>query len=209
LALERWAPYCERNWLNDSGDVFSPEMKVKRFLDSLAYILLAGNRDGIETDYRRVMHAKREIPESSCPSYVRNIMYGSGSVSKNVAIEEKAQFNALTEILDLAAEKYETPQKPSKTESLFQKRNRLGIHGGTWCRVDTAGQFRIGNEVYKISDQAIPYQPIQTEYGEYYPMDRILACDGKFYDMNLDEVEVYPVGGWIAAEDHPWWNEMH
>lgn len=183
-------------------------MKVKRFLDSIGYFLLAGFRDGIETDYKRIMHAKREIPESSCPSFVHNLMYGSGTVSAGLMREEMDQFRAMTDVLDAAAEKYDAPRQP-KQESMFQKRNRLGIHGGTWCRVDTAGQFRIGDEVYKISDQAIPYQPIQTEYGEYYPMDRILACDGKFYDMNLDEVEVYPVGGWIAAEDHPWWNDMH
>ena len=55
-------PYCERNWLNDYGDLYTPESKVKRLLDSLAYYLLLGYTDGIETDYRRVMHSKREIP---------------------------------------------------------------------------------------------------------------------------------------------------
>lgn len=199
--LDKWGAYCERNWLNDSGDMFPPEVKVKRLLDSLAYIYMDGYRDGIETDYRRIMHAKREIPESSCPSSVRNIMYGSGGASKNVALEEQAQFQAMVELLDLAAEKYETPEKEKAPaqESLFHKRNRLGIHGGAWYRVDTDGRFWIGDDEYQISDQFGQYLPESTQYGDYYAMDRILASGGKFYDMNLDEVEVFRAGGLVQA----------
>ena len=175
-------------------------MKVKVFLDGIAYVMMAGNREGIETDYKRVMHAKREIPESSCPTSVRNILYGSGSVSAGVAVEEESQFAVLTEMLDAAAEPYEPIRKPIKySESKFQKKLRLVIHGGEWCRVDTDGYFWVGDKRYVISDQAVQYQPIQTEYDDYYSMDRILASGGKFYDMNYDEVEVFQTGGYIPA----------
>lgn len=160
---------------------------------------MAGNRSGIETDYRRIMHAKREVPESSCPSFVRNLMYGTGSVSPGVAKEEMMQFSVITEALDAAAERYET-RKPANTETKLQKKIRLGISGGEWRRVDTDGYFTVGNKTYRVSDQVVQYQPIETEYGDYYPMDRILASGGKFYDMNLDEVEVFQAGGIVPKE---------
>ena len=188
---EKWSDYCERNWLNDSGDLFSPETKVKRFLDTLSYFFLIGNMSGIETDYKQVMHAKREIPASNCPSSVDNLLYGSGSVSDAVAQEEWSAFNAMTERLDANAQKYET-QKASRQrrESLFSKHNRLGIRGGEWCRVDTDGVFEFGGRRYCIDSGEIQYQPIETDIGLLYDMDRILATEtGDFYDMRYEKVK--------------------
>lgn len=173
--------------------MYPPELKIKTFLDSVAYYLLAGNYQGIETNYKRVMHAKREIPASSCPSAIENLMYASGAVSDGIAREEEAQFEALLDRLDMLAEKYETPTRTVRRESLFHKKNRLGIHGGTWCPVDTDGIFLYDGVRYIIDDNAVQYQSIPTDYGDYYPMDRILASGGKFYDMNLDEVTVLRV----------------
>ena len=113
-------------------------MKVKTFLDGIAYLLMAGNRDGIETDYKRIMHAKREIPESSCPSSIRNIMYASGAAPDGVAIEEASQFAVITDLLDSAAERYEA-RKQAWSESKFQKKQRLG-----WIRTDISGLATTG-----------------------------------------------------------------
>ena len=188
--------------MNDSGDLFSPEMKVKRFLDSLAYLLLIGNTQGIETEYKEVMHAKREIPVSNCPSGIDNLLYASGGYTGNAEEEEIASFREMTERLDRRAQKYET-QKPvrKQDESKFQKKLRLGIHCGEWCTVDTENKFWFGKEHFLIDEKETQYQPVDTEYGEYYSMDKILASGGKFYDMNYDEVKVYRIGGIVSYAD--------
>ena len=147
--------------------------------------------EGIETEYKKLMHAKREIPESSCPKIIENLLYASGSTSDGVAVEEQAAFRAMIEKLDDRAKLYSAKsERASKRESLFHKRNRLGIHGGEWCRVDTDGVFEYAGRMYKIEENEIQYQPIETDYGDLYDMDRILAFDGKFFDMNYDEVRV-------------------
>ena len=182
--------------MNDTGDVYSPEYRVKRFLDSIAYFLLLGYTQGIETDYKRVMHAKREIPASSCPANIQNMLYAGGGLPESADREESARFRVMCEILDDRAAPYEA-QKTRKVniESGQHKRARLGIHGGEWLNVDTDGKFWYGKDRYQISDQAAQYAPIPTDYGDYYAMDRILASGGKFYDMNYDPVVVYHIGG--------------
>jgi len=163
----------------------------------MAYFMLAGYTDDIETKYKSVMHAKREIPVSCCPSGIENILYASGEFGDDIAVEERARFNDLLERLDERAESYEIkrPQRKVRQKSKFSKKLKLGIHDGEWCRVDTEGKFWVGNRQYIIDEQEIQYQPIPTEYGDYYAMDRILAANGKFYDMNYDEVSVRVIGG--------------
>ena len=171
-------------------------MKVKRLLDSLAYLLLRGNMDGVVTDYKEAMHAKREIPASSCPRSVENMLYATGASTDSTAKEEAAAFDILLDSLDDRAKRFvrKAERKPKK-ESLFHKKNRLGINGGQWVTVDTDGKFRVGDNFYMIDENEIQYQPIETEYGDLYDMDRILVSGGKFYDMNFDEVRVYQIGG--------------
>ena len=200
--LEKWSGYCDRNWLNDSGDLFSPESKVKRLLDSLAYYLLLGHTRDIETEYRRVMHAKREIPLSNCPSSIADLVYASGATVEHRHSDDALSFATMTQRLDEIAEAYEQQVKPKpvqKKESLFEKKLRLGIHGGEWCVVDTEGYFWCGQNRYHIADNAVQYQPVKTEIGDLYDMDRVLVSGGKFYDMNLDEVEVFQAGGIVQA----------
>lgn len=166
---------------------------MKRFLDSLAYFLMSGNMSGIETDYKRAMHAKREIPASSCPSEIENLFYASGEATGITRMEEADAFAAILSRVDRRAEPYAQP-KTRKTfpETRFHKHERKGIRGGEWCVVDTEGCFQYQGKQYHIPDQAVQYQPIETIYGNLYDMDRILASGGKFYDMNFDEVEVIP-----------------
>lgn len=166
---------------------------MKRFLDSLAYFFMSGFRDGIETDYKRTMYAKREIPDSSCPAYVENILYASGAISPGATREEEAVFATVLERLDAAAEKYTSlaaTAPASHRETRHEKLMRLGIRDGEWCRVDTENRFSFRGRDYIISDQAAGYRAVRTEYGDYYPMDRVLAAGGRFYDMNIEEVEV-------------------
>ena len=182
--------------------MYTPELKVKHFLDSLAYFILLGHTDGIETSYRRAMHAKREVPVSSCTSDIDNLLYASGVLTDNAHQDELAGFMNLLEKLDEQAMLYETKKVPRKRiRSRFSKKLKKGITGGKWCRVDTEGKFWVGNNQYKIEDNEAQYQPVQTEYGDYYAMDKILAANGKFYDMNYDEVRVVPVGGIVPWSD--------
>ena len=170
-------------------------------LDSLGYYLLLGHTDGIITDYKRVMHAKREIPVSSCPSNIENILYATSGGTETIDTDEEERFNLMLDRLDHKAEIYDGPRKPKKKiESGQHKRMRLGIHGGEWCLVDTDWKFWFNNEQYIINDQAVQYAPIETEFGKYYAMDKILASGGKFYDMNYDEVQVHKIGGVVPAE---------
>ena len=152
---------------------------------------MIGNTNGIETDYKKVMHAKREIPISSCPSSVDNIAYASGGVSSQVDRDERAGFDVMVSYLDERAKKYEQrrPQR-EQTESKFAKRRRLGIHCGEWRQVDTDGEFDYNGMRYRIDPSSEQYQPVETELGLLYDMDRILVTEYGFYDMNYDKVSV-------------------
>lgn len=162
-------------------------------MDSIAYCLLLGNTNGIETDYKQTMHAKREIPASNCPSFIENMLYASGSVSDASDREERAGFAVLLDNLDDRAEKYETQKvRRERKESLYHKHNRLGIRGGEWCQVDTDGVFECRGHKYQIPHDQYQYQPVDTEVGQLYDMDRILVTDdNRFFDMKYDEVKVH------------------
>ena len=100
---------------------------MKRFLDSIAYCMLIGNTKGIETEYKKVMHAKREIPASNCPSFVDNMLYASGGVEDESDRKEWAGFEVMVDELDERAEKYEAQKvRRERKESLYHKHNRLG-----------------------------------------------------------------------------------
>jgi len=164
-------------------------------LDSLAYYILLGHTSGIETEYKRIMNAKREIPVSSCPTNIENILYANGGSPDSIDTDEQERFNLMVERLDHKASRYDDHKKPKKKiESGQRKRMRVGIHGGEWLRVDTDGRFVFNNKQYIIDDQSVQYASVSTEYGDYYAMDKILASGGKFYDMNYDEVVVHRIG---------------
>lgn len=175
--------------------MFTPELKVKRLLDSLAYFILQLNMTGIETKYKQLVTAQREIPVSSCPKYIENFLYATGVSSEVTAREEEDAFNILLDSLGM-----EYKPKEPKQKSMFSKKLKLGIRNGVWCRVDTDGKFLFNNNEYLIDDQEIQYQPIQTAYGDYYAMDKILVADGKFYDMNYNEINVRRIGGILPYE---------
>lgn len=168
---------------------------MKRLLDSLAYYILLGHTNGIETEYKRVMNAKREIPVSSCPSNIENMLYANGGSPEIIDSDEQERFNLMVEKLDHKASRYDDQRKPrKKVESKYRKRMRLGIHDGEWLRVDTDGRFEFEGSLFIIDNQAVQYASVSTEYGDYYAMDKILASGGKFYDMNYDEVVVHKIG---------------
>ena len=164
---------------------------MKRFLDSVAYCLLLGQTKGIETDYKKAKHARREIPASSCPSFIGNMLYASGGVSDQADRDENAWFQEMLEEIDEKTEKHE-PVRVRKEfpESRFHKLRRIGIRGGQWCAVDTDGVFEFDGKKYRIDPDAAQYHSVETDLGDLYDMDRVLVVDGmQFYDMNYDAVD--------------------
>lgn len=192
--LENYGDYCDRNWLNDSGDLISPEMKVKGFLDRLAYFLLIGNTKGIETDYRAAVHNKTEIPVSSCPEYIEHMVYSSGGSSSEMDENDNSRFAGLLERLDEKAEKfkYEVAKK-TPVESKQQKRRRLRIPHGVWERVDTDNTFVHNGVIHMIKDTVEQYRPKLTRNGLLYDMDRVLVSDGRYFDQEYNEITEFVI----------------
>ena len=171
--------------------MFSPELRVKRFLDSIGYYLLYGQTDGIITSYKEAMHEAREIPASSCPGIVSNILYASGGATDETAREEDLNFRAMTEMLDMrrkpVPEKGKTPSMRRKLEMVREDNAGNEVYR---YRVDTDGYFLCGGELKQIRGVR-QYQPktVTRRSGEtdiLYDMDMILRCGDRWYDMRGD-----------------------
>lgn len=203
--LHRWSEYCNRNWISvNYGDPFCPENKVKLFLNGLAYFLMLGNTGGIVTDYKRVADGKREIPISSCPSYVEDLVYGTGSTLLPANDDEDAVFQATLERLDEKAKRY-CPSRKSKvkknahTNTRYDKIRRIKSLIGEnaeffYPTVNTLNEFTLNGEVYRIDDRVSSYsgKPVGKD-DIIYDMDKIICAvcpDGKVYyfDMNMDVI---------------------
>ena len=198
---EHWKEYCERNWISDNPeDIFCGENKVKVFLNGLGYFLFLGAMEGIETDYKKVVRGSRELPMSSCPSYIENTMYGIGSTIKKQ--EDADAFTRVLDTVDAKADKLASYYKrtaPQKVKAKvsetrydrFQKILReLGVSKAAFshARVDTEGRFTYSGHSYCVT--ARQYSPELTSAGEeYFAMDRIVCVDGiHFYDMEMRDV---------------------
>lgn len=205
--LDGWQDYCDRNWLNDDGeDLFAPELRVKRFLDSVGYYLLYGQMDGIVTTYKDVVNQAREIPVSSCPESVNNQLYASGGASDDR--EEQQSFRTMTEILDAKLPKKKTVPRPN-TVSRRRKLQRIREDNGgaeiERYRVGTDNFFWCGNDHLMIYNyDKYNAKVVNRRNGEtdiLYDMDTILRCGERWYDQNGDPIPdecIHPVGGIIC-----------
>lgn len=194
----KWKDYCQANWQSWSDDPYSPENRVKLFLNGISYFLMVGNTEGVVTDYKDIMNGKREIPISSCPSCVEDAVYGGGSTICTKSPDEDTRFDQMLDRLDFRASKVDK-SKPAKkkktitkTDRLREIRTRYGKCEFLYPIVDTENGFMLNGEKYVISDQAIQYAPKQTPQGELYDMDRIVCVvttDGvQFYDMDINRL---------------------
>lgn len=199
--LCRWTDYCNRNWISvNYGDPFCSENKVKLFLNGLAYFLMLGNTRGIVTDYKKVADGKREIPISSCPSYIEDLVYGTGSTlpSPNDSAENDA-FESTLARLDRKAERY-CPNKKTKkkapAQTRYDKIKRIKAIIGKaeyfYPSVDTTNTFELNGHSYKISDCVSCYSGKLVGADDVlYDMDKVICAvcsDGRtyFFDMNMD-----------------------
>ena len=106
--------------MGGDGKPGSPEQKIKRFLDSCAYLLLRDNPEGTLTDYKEVMHGRNEIDVSSCPSWIADRMDAGGCTLSGGMEDERTRFECLLDKLDSKVTALEN--KPAKRwEGLVDK----------------------------------------------------------------------------------------
>ena len=176
---------------------------MKAFLEGLVYFLILGDTEGIETDYKKVVRGSRELPMSSCPSYIEDSVYGAGITTTRA--EDDNRFEATVESVDAKLDKlssyYKKPpaKKPkahkgqTRCQRFLSAMGRLNVDRSAFTHVvvDTDGVFTYGGDTYVVRAQQ--YQAIATEDGEdCFVMDRIVCVDGvHFYDMSMNEVSEF------------------
>lgn len=198
--LAKWDAYINSNWISPSHkEPFTPEDKVKLFLDGLAYYLLMGKAEDIVTDYKEVMNGKREIPISSCPPAVADALYGTGCDPETGA--DDTFFQAMTERLDEKAAKVERPKKPKKrthvkthSEKIRDALGEFDYYTVEYGRVDTSGEFVHNGKRYRIDNAVEQYRPVRTAVGMLYDMDKVVIVTTKsgnkvFFDMLYNPID--------------------
>ena len=174
--------------------MFCGENKVKRFFSGLTYFLLLGATEDMVTNYKEMMNGKREIPISSCPPQIEDLVYGTGSVLHSSSEENEAAFQ------NLIAEPVTPPKKGRKKvvnereQKLRQIRKECGQNAVfTYRTVDTSNRFRYLGDLYEIAESVEAYAPKETPLGLLYDMDKIVCVDGgngvRFYTMTYDPIE--------------------
>lgn len=165
----------------------------------MAYFLMIGSIGGvgdIVTDYKDLMHGKREIPVSSCPPCVASEIYGASCDPEKGA--DDTFFRSMVERLDERAAKVERPKKkktaPRKPTPSEKIKNVLGSgikYSVSYATVNTEGQFASGGKMYRIDGDVEQYKPKRTAVGLLYDMDKIVivtTAGGEeiFLDMRYD-----------------------
>ena len=175
--------------MNNGENLFTPEYKVKRFLDALGYFLLIGNAGDVVTDYKSAMNNKREIPMSSCPTDVENLFYG---LSSPPGLKQSRTEN---EVFESISETKAAPRTSKHRETRFdrwmakEKENRF--RRLTRCVVGTDNRFSYdGREFWIDVTEVHEYAP--SEHGAY-GMDYIICGEDAsgelhFFDQNFFEI---------------------
>lgn len=192
--LSRWSDYCNRNWISvNYGDPFCSENKVKLFQNGLAYFLMLGNTGGIVTDYKRIADGKREIPISSCPSYVDDLLYGTGMTLASQNEHEESFRSALDNKDDFVTKTRKSKQKSSNTryEKIRRIESFIGKSEYFYPIVNTDNEFVFQGKRYRIDNRVAGYNGKNVGSDTLYDMDKIVCAispDGKryFFDMNMD-----------------------
>lgn len=196
--LDVWTPYCLSAWDKDDGDMYSPANKVKRFLNSLAYYLLLGNTDGIVTDYKDMMNGKREIPVSSCPTSIENLVYSSSSMGRSDGGNDELN-EFLANLDDLPKPKRTYKKKETRYDRVENAKKEYGDSadlGPLFHRsiVDTENHFVFHDHTYVIDTRLAPQYDCNDEGA--YGMDSIwiaYSCGDDvnhlgFYDQDFQKI---------------------
>lgn len=199
-ALEGWGLYLDGNWISTNHtDVFCGENKVKRFLDGLAYYLLIGSED-VVTDYKELMNGKREIPMSSCPSQINDIVYGAGAALHPQGDDELMIHDFTDNEIPHKKKKPKKQEGSQRSDNLKTLREEFGQNAKfAYCRVDTANVFEFGGKGWQISEDVEAYQPKHTPLGDLYDMDTIIVihlgdfilgfCDSDYRRIGKEKIK--------------------
>lgn len=199
--IDRWNSYILRGWMTDDGDnPYSVEAKVKSLLDRLGYYILVGCSDDILTDYKTAIRTQREVPASSCPTFVEAVMYGGSAASNDLEFKrQKESFDVQMASYDDKASMYKRtpkkrkPMKDVRFDRVQQIRKEMGSdYAFTRCAVDTDNIFQYGGDMYMVDEQ-LPQYAINDDVSQ---MDRVIvgqASDGgiRFYDMNMENITAH------------------
>lgn len=189
--LEHWKPYLDGNWISTNyTDVLCGENKVKRLLDGLAYYLLLGNGD-VSTDYKELIKGKMEVPMSSCPSHIGEMMYGIGAVARN---DEPPSSLPDSEFAMKKKTKIKKRLPSQRRANLEAIKRRFGDDVLVeYRRVDTQNNFSFDGSVWHIDESVSEYSPKRTDAGILYDMDTVVIVKSKLgyiYFFNADYSEI-------------------
>lgn len=181
VLLPAWKNYCERHWLDERpGKLFSPEQRVKGFLDGLAYLLLRDDPGDTLTTYKMIVRGSTEIDVSSCPAEIEDVLYGNGATLRES--NDIAAFEMLVEKLDSLAEPYKKPKKdkpklghPNRYEKIERLKRDFPDSSIHILPVDTENIFEFDRQEYQIDESVRQYQPQHTREGVLFDMDRIVV----------------------------------
>ena len=166
---------------------------------------MVGDTGGIVTDYKKVTDGKREIPISSCPSFVEDLVYGTGTTLIPQSDDEIVAFEAMVQKLDERAAKFSKP-KPNEMAPRYSKRYKkiqairkyIGDFDFYVVPVDTDNRFVLLGKTYELDvGKCAQYAPrfIKTHDGDdtLYDMDKVNCFVQRghvyFYDMNMDKID--------------------
>lgn len=147
------------------------------------------------------MRGSREIPISSCPSYIEDAVYSTGPSLKTIGNADV--FNVTLDAVDAKTDKllgyYKKQKKPAKKQRsrlaksmAIQKTFGLDSTAMTHERVDTENMFSHRNSVYQIV--GLPQYELTLDAKEdFYLMDRVICVDISdsetlFYDMSMNQI---------------------
>ena len=156
------------------------------------------------TAYKEAVNMAREIPASSCPSEVNNLLYASGGTAE--AAEEKLAFQAMVSALD---DRLPRRKKLAETQKPVSRRRKMEMireeNGGAEIeryRVDRDGCFWSGKDhLMVVGYDKYNAKMVTRRNGEtdiLFDMDTILRCGDRWYDQNGDSIPdecIHHIGG--------------
>lgn len=189
VILPYWIEYCNSNWISPNHEeVYAPEKRVKWFLDRLGWLLIEG-ADGIESEYKEMIHKVREIPVTECPAEISDYVYSERQGPDED--DEEQHFQLVLDKLEQADKRKPRKTTKPKVETKFERIEniRRSFPGCrfTWCIVDADNTFE-----YDGQRLSVPAE--MRGYIDDSQMDRILAVENdralRFYDQNVQNMYI-------------------
>lgn len=208
VLLARWERYCNDNWLSEGSDApNSREGKIKKFLGDIGYLLLRDNPEDTLSTYKEMARGRSEIPVSSCPACVGDLLYGDGGtlIDKGGVTVEAFQ-DRLMDLDEKAAKHGVRPTAKAATVTVNRSSRISAIRMAhpsatfSFSRVDTDNQFVHDGRTYQIDQSVAAYSAKQTKEGLLFDMDQVMIvstdCEMAFFDQDafpIDDMLVHKI----------------